>query len=277
MIGLLLLAAAAGHSATASAATAAAAIPVVDVQVELREIAHAIEAGRYDQAEAMLGDAVKRNAPGRDVGRLVAALAFAKGDYADALTHYTLLLSSNPHDALMLERATVAAFNTSAITQAADLAARATAEPGASWRAWNAAGAIADLNRDFTSADVDYAKALELSPDRPEVLNNVGWSHLLRGDWQGAVEPLQRAASLLPGSTRISDNLDLAMAANDAALPARKPGESDESWSARLNDAGMLAALNADTKRAAAAFAQAIEARPTWYQRAANNLQQVNR
>ena len=106
--------------------------------------------------------------------------------------------------------------------------------------------------------------------------NNIGWSHLLRGDWQGAVEPLQRAAAMLPQSNRIADNLDLALAANDANLPARKPGESDVSWSARLNDAGMLAALHADTKRAAAAFAQAIEARPAWYQRAANNLQQLN-
>jgi len=272
MMGLLLLAVAAGNDA----APPSAAVPMVDVQVELREIAHAIEAGRYDQAKAMLGDAVARNAPGQDVGRLVGALAFARGDFADALNHYTLLLSTNPHDALMLERATIAAFNSNALAQASNLAARATAEPGAGWRAWNAAGAIADLNRNFASADTDYAKALELSPDRPEVLNNMGWSHLLRGDWQGAVAPLQRAAAMMPGSTRISDNLDLAMAANDAALPARKPGESDESWSARLNDAGMLAALNADTKRAAAAFAQAIEARPSWYQRAANNLQQVN-
>ena len=273
MIGLLLLAAAASHSA---APPAAAPVPVVDVHVELREIAHAIEAGRYDQAKAMLGDAIARNAPGQDVGRLVAALSFAQGHFADALSHYTLLLGSNPHDALMLERATIAAFNTNALAQASDLAARATAEPDASWRAWNAAGAIADLNRDFANADADYAKSLQLSADRPEVLNNIGWSHLLRGDWQGAVEPLQRAASLLPGSTRIADNLDLAIAANDAALPARRPGESDESWSARLNDAGMLATLHADTKRAAAAFAQAIEARPTWYQRAANNLQQIN-
>ena len=71
MIGLPLLAAAASHAPTSTAAPAAP-LPAVDVRVELAQIAHAIEAGRYDQAKAMIADAAARNAPGRETGRLVA-------------------------------------------------------------------------------------------------------------------------------------------------------------------------------------------------------------
>ena len=55
-------------------------------------------------------------------------------------------------------------------------------------------------------------------------------------------------------------------------LPRRLSGESAEAWSARLNDAGVVAQLRGDTRRAVAAFAQALEARNKWFERAANNL-----
>lgn len=259
----------------ATAQTPAATPPAVDPQTELSEAAHAITAGRYDQAKAMLAIAIRHQADGRETGRLVADLAFAKGNYAEALARYRLLIDNDPHDALILTRAAIAAFNASDFEQAAVLAKRAIAEPNAGWRAWNTAGAVADLNRDFAAADSAYSEALKRAPARAEILNNIGWSHILRGDWQGALAPLQQAAASAPDQARIADNLELATAANAADLPARRAGESDESWAARLNDAGVAAVLRDDTKRAAAAFAQAIEARATWYRRAADNLQRL--
>ena len=55
-------------------------------------------------------------------------------------------------------------------------------------------------------------------------------------------------------------------------MPHRNPGESDEAFAARLNDAGVVAAGGGQTKRAEAAFAQAIEIKSRWYVRAADNL-----
>ena len=54
-----------------------------------------------------------------------------------------------------------------------------------------------------------------------------------------------------------------------AAAPA---GESDADWAARLNDAGVIAKVQGNNKKAVAAFTQAIEARSQYYARAANNL-----
>jgi tetratricopeptide (TPR) repeat protein len=94
----------------------------------------------------------------------------------------------------------------------------------------------------------------------------------MRGRWQDAIAPLERAAALDAKSSRIADNLELARAAVAEGLPKRKPGENDESWAARLNDAGVVAQLRGDRKRAIAAFSQALQARNKWFDRAANNL-----
>jgi hypothetical protein len=79
-----------------------------------------------------------------------------------------------------------------------------------------------------------------------------------------------------PHSTRIANNLELARAALSSDLPRRNPGEADSAWAARLNDAGVAAQLLGDKQRAVAAFAQALEARGSWYDRAANNLKAAN-
>jgi tetratricopeptide (TPR) repeat protein len=111
-----------------------------------------------------------------------------------------------------------------------------------------------------------------LAPRSPEVANNSGWSLLARGQWHEAIPPLEQAAALDPSSKRIAANLELARAALADGLPERRRGESAADWAARLNDAGMVARLRGDRKRAIAAFARAIEARTDWFERAANNL-----
>lgn len=252
------------------AAALAAATPLP--QTPLAEADHAIKAGRLDQARTMIAAAVSTGASGPAVDRLLADLAYAAGDNARALAGYSTLLVGTPDDSTMAERAGIAALRLNRTEEAAALLTRAASLPAASWRAWNALGVAADRRSDWETADTAYARAAALAPDRAEISNNVGWSLLLRGEWEAAAAELERAASLDPRSSRIADNLEFARAAVDAGLPARRAGESDEGWAARLNDAGVAAAARGDRARAVAAFAQAIEARSAWYQRAANNL-----
>ena len=152
---------------------------------------------------------------------------------------------------------------------------RATALAGASWRAWNARGVVADLASDWDRAEKCYDRADALAPRRGEIANNRGWSRLLRGEWQGALVALERAATLDPGSVRIANNLDLARSALADQLPQRRSGESDGQWAARLNDAGVAAAARGERGRATAAFARAIVLRSEWFGRAATNLASV--
>lgn len=273
MIGIALAAALAMAGRSPPPAPPQAPPPVYS----LSEAAHAIDAGRLEQARLMIANAVKAGAKGPEVDRVVADLAFMSGNYAAALPAYRSLLVGSPNDALLYERAGIAAAHVGDMAEAGSLLSRATAFPNASWRAWNARGVAADYARDWGVADEAFAHAVQLAPNRGEVLNNLGWSLLIRGRWNEALDKLEQAAALDPKNVRITDNLELARAAVSEDLPQRREGESEEDWAARLNDAGVIAKIRGDTKKAAAAFAQAVEIRSSYYARAANNLAQVER
>jgi Flp pilus assembly protein TadD len=262
---------AAGAAAAAQPVPAAPADPAPVVQ-PLSEAAHAIDAGRLDQARIMVSNAIKAGVRGKELDRVVADLAFASGDYHAALPAYRALLVGNAADRLLYEKAGLAALRVGKLDQAAPLLERATAFPQASWRAWNWRGVAADFHRDWTTADLAYERAEALAPERAEILNNLGWSLLARGRWIEAAQKLERAAALDPRSKRIAQNLELARAAMTDELPQRRSGESDGDWAARLNDAGVIARVQGNNKKAVAAFARAIEARSQYYARAANNL-----
>jgi Flp pilus assembly protein TadD len=254
-----------------AAGAVAAAEPAPVVQ-PLSEAAHAIDAGRLEQARIMVANAVKAGVRGKDLDRVLADLAFASGDYQAALPAYRALLVGNSADGVLYERAGLSALRTGKLDQAAPLLERATAFPQASWRAWNGRGVVADFHRDWPTADLAYERAEALAPERAEVLNNLGWSLLARGRWSDAAHRLEQAAALDPKSRRIAHNLELARAAMTEELPQRRAGESDGDWAARLNDAGVIARVQGKNKKAVAAFARAIEARSQYDARAANNL-----
>lgn len=238
----------------------------------LTEAANALSNGRIEQARIMIGNAVQAGAQGPQLDRLLADLAFGSGDYRLALARYEALLASNPGHSLLAERVGICAIHLGDAARATSAIGQATASPAASWRAWNARGVLADQRGDWDEADLSYARSAKAAPDRPEILNNHGWSLLSRGRWNAALALLEQAVLLDPKSPRIANNLELARAAVSEDLPRRHDGESDGDWAARLNDAGVVAGIRGDRKRAIAAFAQAISARHHWFDRAANNL-----
>jgi tetratricopeptide (TPR) repeat protein len=261
----------------AGVASAVPALPSPLTADRVAETEHAIEVGRLDQARLMISRAIEQGAQGEAVDRLLADLAFAEDKSDEALERYKLLLGRHPTDPVIAERAAISAVKSGNVAMGKGLADHATSLPQASWRAWNARGVVADLRSDFETADSSYKRALDLAPDQPEVLTNIGWSKLTRGDWEGAIPPLEQAVQRMPNSERAVNDLELARAALASDLPKRWAGESDEDWAARLNDAGVAAQLRGEPVRAIAAFSQAIEARTSWYARAANNLSAVDR
>ena len=255
--------------------TAAETQPSAESQISLADAGQAIAAGRLDQARQILGVALAAGVKGEPVDRLLADLAYASADYHQALQIYKGLLANHPNELLLLERAGIAALRLGRLAEATSLLDRATRQASAGWRAWNARGVAADRQSRWDEADAAYARALEIDATRAEVHNNVGWSLMLRGRWSEALASFERAASLNPRPPRLANNLELARAAVAAELPNRQAGESDESFAARLNDAGVIAAAAGQDSKAQAAFAQAIEVRSRWYARAAENLTEL--
>ncbi|WP_300974531.1 tetratricopeptide repeat protein [Sphingomonas sp. LHG3406-1] len=250
----------------------AASLLAASPQASLEQAAHALQAGRTGQAREMIRTAMGQGMNGPPVDRLLADLAFGERRWPEAVERYRVLLKTSPADALMLERAGLAALQAGDVEGAVAYLDRAGEQRGASWRVWNARGIAADRQKDWPAADKAYGKGLALRPESAVLLNNAGWSLLLRGRWSEAAERLSRAAALEPSDTRIQANAELAQAAIAARLPSRRAGESDAAFAARLNDAGVVAFVQGDRQKAVAAFTRALEASSQWFTRAANNL-----
>ena len=83
--------------------------------------------------------------------------------------------------------------------------------------AWMGLAACYDRLRRFELADRAYARALEIVGPAPEILNNQGYSYLMRGDYARARVKLSAAIAKDPGNPHILANLDLL----DRAVRAR--------------------------------------------------------
>ena len=75
--------------------------------------------------------------------------------------------------------------------------------------AWLGLAASYDRLRRFELADRAYGQVLEIYGPTPEVLNNLGYSYLLRGDFKRARIKLAEAAAKDPDNPYIRNNVEL--------------------------------------------------------------------
>jgi TolA-binding protein len=75
--------------------------------------------------------------------------------------------------------------------------------------AWVGLAASYDRLHRFDLADRAYAQAIRLVGPTPEILNNQGFSFMLRGDYERAHKALQQAQTEDPGNPYIQANLQL--------------------------------------------------------------------
>jgi Flp pilus assembly protein TadD len=75
--------------------------------------------------------------------------------------------------------------------------------------AWVGLAASYDRLRRFDLADRAYAEAIRLVGPRVAILNNQGYSYMLRGDYKRAREKLLEAARKDPGNRFVENNLRL--------------------------------------------------------------------
>lgn len=75
--------------------------------------------------------------------------------------------------------------------------------------AWVGLAAAYDRLRRFDLADRAYRQAIKLIGSTPEILNNQGYSYMLRGDYRRARATLLAARTKSPDSPYIRNNLDL--------------------------------------------------------------------
>ena len=77
------------------------------------------------------------------------------------------------------------------------------------WKLLSAEGAILDQMGQAPQARELYRKALDLKPNEPSVLSNLGMSYLLEGDLRTAETYLRSAATGAGADSRVRQNLAL--------------------------------------------------------------------
>lgn len=119
-------------------------------------------------------------------------------------------------------------------------------------RLWSMKGAALDQLEMFTQARQHYTKALQLSPNDPKIMTNVGLSYALAGDPRTAEVWLRRAANSPDAPASSRDNL---------ALVLGLQGKTDEAnhWTQRSTN---KPAPQANTNYASSMRGSSMQARP---------------
>jgi len=143
------------------------------------------------------------------------------------------------------------------------------------WRSHNALGVLDDEAGDHQPAIAHYEAALEIYPDSPAVLNNLGYSRYLLKDFDQAARDLYAATQLDPDHDRARANLALVYAQKgwyaDAVQTLAKVIEE----AAAYNDIGYVAFQRGDLEAAAELLSEAVRLSPVYFQTAQNNLEAV--
>lgn len=143
------------------------------------------------------------------------------------------------------------------------------------WKAHNGLGVIADLNKQYDLAIGYYQKALANNPGNPMLLNNIGYSHYMKGDEKTARNYFNQALSFDNQYQRAIHNLALieikhqqysaAVTLFNRLMP---PHES-------YNNVGYICMLNGQHEAAENYFRKAIEESPMYFPKAEENLEQL--
>lgn len=156
---------------------------------------------------------------------------------------------------------------------AVDLNSAVGADPKL-WRAWNGLGLIHDLKHEWVPARAAYEKALPNAPKTGILHNNIGFSLLVQKNYAAATEEFQAALHEAPDLETAKNNLRLALAFQGRYREALEEVSKGER-AAQLNNVGYVALLRKDYSTAESYLSQAMEASPSYYDTAAQNLSRL--
>lgn len=147
----------------------------------------------------------------------------------------------------------------------------------APWQAYNALGVLADMESRPGDAGAWYQQALEINPGSALILNNLGYSRYLNGDWPGAREALEAALRVNGNYELAWRNLGLVHAREknyQFALEALgRAGNESEAY----NDVGFVSMMEGDYNQALSFFREAMRLSPVYYVKASENADNTRR
>jgi tol-pal system protein YbgF len=233
--------------------------------------------GEYDQAifeyikamELSGGDATTLNKIGDIQNQM--------GNYTHAEQAYQLSLNLEPDNEHALEGLGLIQLRNRNYEKSKDNLSRALAIKPDLWRAHNALGTIADIQGDHATAQNHYRKSLLLKPDSLHVINNYGYSLYLSGEWNSALAEFRKAINISPNYERAWYNIGLVYTRQERFDDALGAFDNVMSRPKAYNDIGYICMINGDYPRAENYFRKAIKLSSTYYKKAHENLEKMQR
>lgn len=155
------------------------------------------------------GAKYERNPKDKQTGLTYGALLRMTGRDDQALAVMRKMVIHHPTDNQVLSAYGKALAATGNLTEALDAVKRAQRPDHPDWRLLSAQGAILDQMDQPEQARIHYRKALDIVPDEPTVLSNLGMSYLLGNDLPSAETYLRKASQQRNADVRVRQNLAL--------------------------------------------------------------------
>lgn len=203
-VSVVALACAIGLSACANHQITTGSInPVVSKPVDQ------MTATELTQAADTYGNAYANNSKDLDLAMNYASVLRMIGRNDQALAVMRKLAIENPKNNTVLAAYGKSLASTGELAPALDAIRRAQRPEYPDWRLMSAEGAILDQMGRQVEARALYKKALDIKPDEPTILSNMGMSYLLAGDLKTAESYLRSAEKSPDADSRVRQNLAL--------------------------------------------------------------------
>ncbi|MBY5547918.1 pilus assembly protein TadD [Rhizobium leguminosarum] len=168
-----------------------------------------MDATELRSATDRLGEAYEKNPRDPLTGVNYANLLRMNGRDTQALAVMQQVAIANPGDRNVLAAYGKAQAAAGQFQQALDTIGRAQTPDRPDWKLISAQGAILDQMGRASDARQRYRDALDIQPNEPSILSNLGMSYVLTGDLRTAETYLRSAASQPTADSRVRQNLAL--------------------------------------------------------------------
>ncbi|GLS37539.1 hypothetical protein GCM10010869_31330 [Mesorhizobium tianshanense] len=168
-----------------------------------------MSAGELHNATIALGQSYAKNPNDKRIATNYAAALQMDGDADQSLAVMRKLAIALPKDRDVLAAYGKALAANGQFEPALDAVRRAQTPEYPDWKLVSAEAAILDQLGQKDEARKNYRKALDLKPNEPSILSNLGMSYLLEGDLRTAETYMRSAAQQPNADSRVRQNLAL--------------------------------------------------------------------
>ena len=247
-------------------------LPAEMIAATLAEAEMELTAGKCNKAYPRF-NAVLRSEPGNPRAVLGAAeCQLSAGEIAASLAGFESLMEEPSMRARALQGRGVILSIIGQNQMGQDLLMQAVAEDPGLWRAWNAIGRNYDMQGEWDKALENYDRALAVTAGAPSVYNNRGVTQLMQGRYVAAAASFRQALMFDPNSAVAQMNLRIAIAWQGRYQEALSGLKADRLPEV-LNNVGFIAMRRGDYDQAEIYFRQAMAKSPSFYEKAAENLE----